>query len=465
MTISLGKKEIIHFIGIGGIGMSGLALIMKDLGFNVKGTDQQGGKNIDRLKKNKVIVQIGHKKKYLSNASIVVISSAIKKNNPEYLEAKKKRIPIYKRGEMLANIVSLYKNVVIAGSHGKTTTTSIVSTIFSKSKLDPTTINGGVINSIGNSAKLGKGEWCVLESDESDGSFLQLPFTYSIITNIDYEHLEFYGSIENLKKSFIKFAEKTPSFGKTLVCLDDKNNRSILKKIKNQNILTYGLNEKSNFKIKNINQNNYLSKFDLEVKLPNQKKKILKSFKLPLIGIHNIKNCCASISIAIMMGISTSLIKKSILEFKGVQRRFNFVFENQKSIYYDDYAHHPTEISELLKSVREVYKSRKIISVFQPHRISRLNSLKTKFTKCFKFSDQVILCPVYKAGENLKLKFDYYKFAKEIIKNSNVSLIMINNERDLQRYAKNNIYGKNIVIGMGAGTISSWMRNLPNTIK
>ena len=258
MTISLGKKEIIHFIGIGGIGMSGLALIMKDLGFNVKGTDQQGGKNIDRLKKNKVIVQIGHKKKYLSNASIVVISSAIKKNNPEYLEAKKKRIPIYKRGEMLANIVSLYKNVVIAGSHGKTTTTSIVSTIFSKSKLDPTTINGGVINSIGNSAKLGKGEWCVLESDESDGSFLQLPFTYSIITNIDYEHLEFYGSIENLKKSFIKFAEKTPSFGKTLVCLDDKNNRSILKKIKNQNILTYGLNEKSNFKIKNINQNNYL---------------------------------------------------------------------------------------------------------------------------------------------------------------------------------------------------------------
>ena len=381
------------------------------------------------------------------------------------MEAKKKRIPIYKRGEMLANIVSLYKNVVIAGSHGKTTTTSIVSTIFSKSKLDPTTINGGVINSIGNSAKLGKGEWCVLESDESDGSFLQLPFTYSIITNIDYEHLEFYGSIENLKKSFIKFAEKTPSFGKTLVCLDDKNNRSILKKIKNQNILTYGLNEKSNFKIKNINQNNYLSKFDLEVKLPNQKKKIFKSFKLPLIGIHNIKNCCASISIAIMMGISTSLIKKSILEFKGVQRRFNFVFENQKSIYYDDYAHHPTEISELLKSVRGVYKSRKIISVFQPHRISRLNSLKTKFTKCFKFSDQVILCPVYKAGENLKLKFDYYKFAKEIIKNSNVSLIMINNERDLQRYAKNNIYGKNIVIGMGAGTISSWMRNLPNTIK
>ena len=251
MKISLGKKEIIHFVGIGGIGMSGLALIMKDLGFNVKGTDQQSGKNIERLKKNKINVLIGHKKKHLSNATLLVVSSAIKKNNPEFVEAKKKKIPIYKRGEMLANIVSLYKNVVVSGSHGKTTTTSIVSTIFSRSKLDPTTINGGVINSIGNSAKLGKGEWCVLESDESDGSFLQLPFTYSIITNIDDEHLEHYGSIMQLKKSFIEFAEKTPSFGKTLICLDDRNNKSIINKIKNQNIITYGLSEKSNFRITN----------------------------------------------------------------------------------------------------------------------------------------------------------------------------------------------------------------------
>ncbi len=359
MTISLGKKEIIHFVGIGGIGMSGLSLIMKDLGFNVKGSDQQTSKNIERLKKNKISIQIGHKKKNLSNATMVVISSAIKKNNPEYLEARKKKIPIYKRGEMLANIVSLYKNVVVAGSHGKTTTTSFVSTIFSKSKLDPTTINGGVINSIGNSAKLGKGEWCVLESDESDGSFLQLPFTYSIITNIDDEHLEYYGSMENLKKSFIKFAEKTPSFGKTFICLDDKNNRSILSKIKNQNIITYGINKKSNFRIKNIDLKANISKFDLEINLPNQEKRLIKSLRLPLIGTHNIKNCCASIAVAITMGISINIIKKAILNFKGVQRRFNFIFEYQKSIYYDDYAHHPTEIYELLKSTREVYKSKK----------------------------------------------------------------------------------------------------------
>ena len=465
MTISLGKKEIIHFVGIGGIGMSGLALIMKDLGFNVKGSDQQSGKNIERLKKNKINVLIGHKKRNLTNATMLVISSAINRNNPEFVEAKKKKIPIYKRGEMLANIVSLYKNVVVAGSHGKTTTTSIVSTIFSRSKLDPTTINGGVINSIGNSAKLGKGEWCVLESDESDGSFLQLPFTYSIITNIDDEHLEQYGSINELKKSFIKFAEKTPSFGKTLICLDDRNNKSIINKIKNQNIITYGLSEKSNFRIKNVKLQYNKSIFDLEVNLPNQERKIYKSFKIPLIGIHNIKNCSASIAIAIMMGISVNLIKKAIFEFKGVQRRFNFIFEHQKSIYYDDYAHHPTEIYELLKSTKTVYRSKKIISVFQPHRISRLNSLKKRFIKCFKFSDQVILCPIYKAGENLKLKFNYFKFAKEIIKNSKVELIMINNEKELAKYAKHNIYGNNIVIGMGAGTISNWMRNLPKLIK
>mgnify|MGYP001158280701 FL=1 len=465
MKISLGKNEIIHFVGIGGIGMSGLALIMKDLGFNIKGSDRSNSKNIDRLKKNKINVAIGHKKKNLSNATIIVISSAIKKNNPEYLEAKKKKIPIYKRGEMLANIVSLYKNVVVAGSHGKTTTTSIVSTIFTKSNLDPTTINGGVINSIGNSAKLGKGEWCVLESDESDGSFLQLPFTYSIITNIDDEHLEHYGSIENLKKSFIKFVEKTPSFGKTFICLDDKNNRSILNKIKNQNVITYGINEKSNFRIKNVKLQTIFSKFDLEVSLPNQKKKLFKALKIPLLGIHNIKNCCASIAVALTMGISINLIKRSISKFKGVQRRFNFIFEHNDSFYYDDYAHHPTEINELLKSTRNVFKSKKIISVFQPHRISRLNSLKKRFTKCFRFSDQVILCPIYKAGENIKLRFNYLKFAKEIIKNSKVELIIINGEKELVKFAKKNIYGNKIVIGMGAGSISNWIRNLPKFIK
>ena len=465
MKINLGKTELIHFVGIGGIGMSGLALIMKDLGFNVKGTDQQSGKNIERLKKNKISIQIGHKKKNLLNATIVVISSAIKKNNPEYLEAKKKKIPIYKRGEMLANIVSLYKNVVIAGSHGKTTTTSIVSTIFSKSKLDPTTINGGVINSIGNSAKLGKGEWCVLESDESDGSFLQLPFTYSIITNIDDEHLEYYGSIENLKKSFIKFAEKTPSFGKTLICIDDKNNRSILKKINNQNIVTYGLHNKSNFRIKNISLQSNVSKFDLEVNLPNQSKKLLKSFKIPLIGIHNIKNSCASIAVSILMGVSINIIKKAIFEFKGVQRRFNFIFEYQNSIYFDDYAHHPTEISSILDGVNKVYdETRKIISVFEPHRYSRVLSLKEEFSKSFIKSDFVIICPLYAAGEKTRPNFNLLNFARLISKNSKTQVAIVKTQKDLSNFFRKNLFNDEIVIGMGAGYISQWMRQLKETL-
>ena len=210
MKIELAKSELIHFVGIGGIGMSGLALIMKELGFNVQGSDILNNKNIERLKKNKVKVTIGHNKQNIRKSTIVVISSAVKKNNTEFLEAKKKKLPIYKRGEMLAHIVSLMKNVVVAGSHGKTTTTSLVSNIFLKARIDPTVINGGVLNSFGNSAKLGKSNWCILESDESDGSFVKIPTTYSIVTNIDEEHMDFYKSIENLKNNFVEFINKTP---------------------------------------------------------------------------------------------------------------------------------------------------------------------------------------------------------------------------------------------------------------
>ena len=252
MKIKLAKSELIHFVGIGGIGMSGLALIMKELGFNVQGSDILNNKNIERLKKNKINVIIGHNKQNIKKSTILVISSAIQKSNTEFLEAKKKKLPIYKRGEMLAHIVSLMKNVVVAGSHGKTTTTSLVSNIFLKARIDPTVINGGVLNSFGNSAKLGKSNWCILESDESDGSFVKIPPTYSIVTNIDEEHMDFYGSIENLKNSFVKFVNNTPSFGKSFICLDNKNNKDILKKISNMNYLTYGVDKKSNFRIFNV---------------------------------------------------------------------------------------------------------------------------------------------------------------------------------------------------------------------
>ena len=465
MKIKLGKSELIHFVGIGGIGMSGLALIMNELGFKIQGSDITNNKNIERLKKNKINILIGHKKQNIKQSTIIVISSAIKKNNPELIDAKKRKIPIYKRGDMLAQVVSLMRNVVIAGSHGKTTTTTLTSNIFISAKIDPTIINGGVLNSFGNSAKLGKSNWCILESDESDGSFLKIPPTYSIVTNIDKEHLDFHKSMDNLKKQFINFVKKTPSFGKSFICIDDKNNKEILKKIKNVNYSTYGINKDSNFQIINIVQNQNYSKFDLKISIAGAKVKFLKNIKVPIIGLHNIRNTTAAIAVATSIGISNNIIKKSLKKFQGVQRRFTKIFSFRDISFFDDYAHHPTEIKEVLNGVRQVYKDKEIVCIFQPHRISRVKNLHEEFSKSFLKADTVVLCPIYKAGENIKLGFSYNNFAKKIIKNSKVKLILINNNLDLLKFTKQNIYGNKIVIGMGAGSISNWIRELPSLIK
>jgi len=465
MKIELAKTEIIHFVGIGGIGMSGLSLIMKGKGFKVQGSDLSLNKNIERLKKEKIKVFIGHKKQNLKNVTIVVISSAIKKNNPEMIEAKRKNLPIITRGKMLAHIVSLMKNIVVVGSHGKTTTTSLVASIFQKTKLDPTIINGGVINSIKNTAKLGKSDWSILEADESDGSFIHIPPTYSIITNIDREHMDFYKSIEDLKNYFIQFIEKVPSFGKSFICIDDKINNEFVKKLKNQNFYTYGLNPKSNFLIKNIRQNKKFTEFDLLVNLPNKKRFVLKKIKIPLLGIHNVRNSVAAAAVALTVGISTSSIKKGLFNFKGVQRRFNKIFTYNNIDFYDDYAHHPTEIKVVLDGVNKVYKGYDKVCVFQPHRISRLKDLRKEFSFAFKNADTVVLCPLYAAGEKIKLGFNYLNFAKEIIKNSKVKLFLVNDNNQLAKFFKKNMYGKKIVIGMGAGSISNWMRELPKLMK
>ncbi len=464
MKIEIAKKEVIHFIGIGGIGMSGLSLIMKGKGFQIQGSDISNNKNIDRLKKEKIKIFFGHSKKNLKDATITVVSSAIKKNNPELIEAKRKKIPIIKRGKMLASIVSLMKNIVVVGSHGKTTTTSLITSIFQETKLDPTIINGGVINSIKNTAKLGKSEWSVLEADESDGSFIHITPTYSIITNIDREHMDFYKSIDDLKKYFIEFINKTPSFGKAFICIDDKTNNELLKKIKNKNFYTYGQKFNSNFRIKNIKQNKFYSKFDVVVCLPNKKIFKIKKIKIPLIGIHNIRNSVGALGVALAVGISVKQIKKGLLNFKGVQRRFNKVFTHNNIDFYDDYAHHPTEIRVVLEGVKKVYKNYDKVCIFQPHRISRLKDLKNEFTFAFKDADIVILCPIFSAGEKMKLGFNYEKFAKEIIKNSDVKLLMVENQFQLAKFIKRNMYGKKIVIGMGAGSISNWMKELPKFI-
>ena len=464
MKIELAKTEVIHFVGIGGIGMSGLSLIMKAKGFKIQGSDLNLNKNVERLKKEKIKVFIGQKKQNLQNATIIVISSAIKKNNPEIIEAKRKNLPIITRGKMLAHIVSLTKNIVVVGSHGKTTTTSLIASIFQKTKLDPTIINGGVINSIRNTARLGKSDWSILEADESDGSFVHIPPTYSIITNVDREHMDFYKSMDDLKNYFIQFIEKVPSFGKSFICLDDKINNVLVKKLKSQNFYTYGTKFNSNFLIKNIKQDIKYTEFDLQVNVPNKKKLFLKNIKIPLLGIHNVRNSVAAAAVALTVGISITDIKNGLSNFKGVQRRFNKVFTYNDIDFYDDYAHHPTEIKNVLEGVNKVYKNYGKVCVFQPHRISRLKDLRNEFSFAFKEADTVILCPIYTAGEKIKLGFDYIKFAKEIIRNSKVKLFLVNDNYQLAKFIKKNMYGKKIVIGMGAGTISNWMRKIPELI-
>jgi len=464
MKIKLAKTEIIHFIGIGGIGMSGLALIMKSMGFKVQGSDIFLNKNTDRLKKNNIKIFIGHNKKNIKRATILVISSAIKSNNTEILAARKKQLPIYKRGEMLAHIVSLTKNIVVSGSHGKTTTTSLVESIFSKAKLDPTIINGGVLNSFNSSAKLGKSNWCILESDESDGSFIKVPPTYSIITNIDREHMDFYKSMDNLKKLFVEFIQKVPSFGKSFICIDDKNNNEIIKKIKIKNFYTYGTNVKSQFLIKRVKQFQEYSIFDIEIKLPGKNKTKINSIKIPLLGLHNIRNATAALAVSTTIGISKKTIKEGLKEFKGVQRRFNKIFTYREIPFFDDYAHHPTEIKEVLNGVKKVFRKHEIFCVFQPHRVSRVKDLKKEFSFSFKNSDCVILCPIYSAGEKSKLGFSYLNFSKEIMKNSKTRVYLVNNQYELGKFIKQNAYGKKIFIGMGAGSISNWIKQLPKLL-
>ena len=462
--INLGQKELIHFIGIGGIGMSGLAQIMKNLGFKIQGSDQNKNKNTASCSKLGIKVFIGHSRNNVKKSTILVKSSAIKNNNSEIKYAREKKIPIYSRAEVLADIVSLKKNIIITGSHGKTTTTSLVGKILSDQKLDPTIINGGVINSLKSNAKLGKGDWAILEADESDGSFLKLPINYSIVTNIDYEHIDYYKNYKNLENSFIKFIEKTPPTGKSIVCIDNKNIKKIFSKIRNKNILSYGESKNANYQISNIRYHIDYSIFDLSFKNNDKKKKIIKNIYVKLLGKHNVLNAAAAITVCLNLGVEQNIIKRSLKNFSGVQRRMTKIFTKNNNDFYDDYAHHPTEIKSILDGVKNVYNNRKIISVFEPHRYSRVISLKNEFAKSFIKSDLVILCPLYAAGEKKNSKFNQLNFAKLISKMSKTQVILIKNQNELEKYFKKNLIKNELIIGMGAGSISKWMRELKSVL-
>ena len=462
--LNFGQKDIIHFVGIGGIGMSGLAQIMKNMGFKVQGSDQIKNKNTLSCSKAGIKIFIGHSINHIKKASFLVKSTAIKNNNVELQYARKNKIPIFTRAEVLADAVSLKKNIIITGSHGKTTTTSLVAKILSDQKLDPTIINGGVINSFKSNAKLGKGDWAILEADESDGSFLKLPINYSIVTNIDYEHLDYYKNYENLEKSFINFINKTPPTGKAIICLDSINIRKILGKIKNKNIITYGENKKAKYQIKNIRYNFDSTSFDLFFKDKEKKFKTIKNITVKLLGKHNALNATAAFIVCLDLGANLNLSKKSLKKFSGVQRRMTKVFSKNENDFYDDYAHHPTEISSILDGVKKVNPNRKIISVFEPHRYSRVKTLYKEFSKCFFNSNQVVICPLYAAGEKKDINFNLIKFANLIAKNSKTNVIIVRNELELCKYFQKNLINDEIIIGMGAGSISRWMFNLKNSL-
>ena len=461
--INLGQKDIIHFVGVGGIGMSGLAQIMKNMGFKVQGSDQSKNKNTLSCLRSGIKIFIGHSSSNVKKATILVKSTAIKNNNIEIKYAKKNRIPVYTRAEVLADAVSLKKNIIITGSHGKTTTTSLVAKILSDQKLDPTIINGGVINSFKSNAKLGKGEWAILEADESDGSFLKLPINYSIVTNIDKEHLDYYKNYKNLENSSIEFINKTPPTGKAVICLDNGNIRKILKKIKNKNIITYGERAVSDYQIKKIKYNFDSTTFNLNFK-DKGKNRNIKNINVKLLGKHNVLNAAAAFIVCLNLGANLSLAKKSLKNFSGVQRRMTKVFSKNKNDFYDDYAHHPTEISSILEGVHNVNSERKIISVFEPHRYSRIISLKKEFSKCFLKSNLVIVCPLYAAGEKKIINFDLINFANLIAKNSKTQVIVVKNIIELSKYFKKNLISNEIIIGMGAGQISRWLTQLKSLL-
>ena len=442
----------IHFIGISGIGMSGIAELMLDKGYLIQGSDISVNDNTKRLKKKGIKFFLGHNKKNIKDANAVVYSSAIKKNNPEIKEAYNKKIPVLSRADMLSELMKNKKSIAIAGSHGKTTTTSLVGNIFNEAGLDPTIVNGGIINSFSNNNRYGKGEWMIVEADESDGTFLKLPHQISIITNLDIEHMDFYKSKKNLINAFEKFINLLPFYGTTIMCYDDKNLKLLINKIKTRNILTYSIkNKKADVLIFDIIQNKLKTSFKLKIN-----NKIIHSsnykFTINAIGNHNILNATASIIAAKLNGIKNKDINNALINYVGVKRRFSFIGKKNKSFVYDDYAHHPTEIAATLSAAKSL--KNKVIVVFQPHRYTRTKILIREFIKVLSKVDYLFLLETYSAGEKIiKGATSKDMFSKILKKNKNITYLK--NIGDLNKLMKPHTMNQNTIVFMGAGSISN----------
>lgn len=457
LPLNLGS---IHFIGIGGIGMSGIAEVLANLGYSIQGSDIKRTKITDRLSSLGVGIFYEHEGENISNCSVVVISSAITQDNVELKLAKQLGIPIVSRAEMLAELMRMKLNVVVAGSHGKTTTTSLVASIVELGNLDPTVINGGVIKSYGSNARLGEGEWMVVEADESDGSFNKLPVTIAIVTNIDKEHIDYYSSFLNLKRAFERFISSIPFYGVAVCCIDNKNVANVISKVNDRKIITYGFSEKADVTIRNLNITDLGTRFDLDDKISNI---YLRDFYLPMIGRHNALNACAAILAASNLSIPIKFIKSALANFEGVSRRFTRIGSFNGAMIIDDYAHHPAEIEAVISAAKEIAKKR-IIVVHQPHRFSRLKALFTDFTKCFEGADIIGITPVFSAGEPKTDGFDSKSLIKSFVQSDSQKIEYIEDESSFGQFLKNNCDEGDIFLTLGAGSITNWVNNLSYVI-
>ena len=453
----------IHFIGIGGIGMSGIAEVMHNLGYKVQGSDVAEGYVVEGLRAKGIKVMIGHKAENLGDAAVVVTSTAIKRGNPEVELALENRVPVIRRAEMLAELMRLKSTVAIAGTHGKTTTTSMVAALLDAGGVDPTVINGGIINSYGSNARLGNSDWMVVEADESDGSFLRLDGTIAVVTNIDPEHLDHYGSFDAVKDAFVEFVENVPFYGAAMLCLDHPEVQAILPRVQDRRIVTYGFSAQADIRGENVQPVPGGNGFDVQIRERDGATRRIEGIELPMPGRHNVLNAMAAIGVALQMGIDDATIQTGFAKFGGVKRRFTKVGEIPAgagvATVIDDYGHHPVEIKAVLAAAREGAKGR-VIAVVQPHRFTRLRDLMDDFQQAFNDADIVYAAPVYTAGEQPIEDVDSAALVAGLKRRGHRNAATVADADDLARVIAADVQADDMIICLGAGDITKWAAGL-----
>ena len=451
----------IHFVGIGGIGMSGIAEVLLNHGYQVQGSDLKPSKITERLRDLGAQIFIGQKAENLENADVVVISSAIKPGNPELDAARLGGLPVVRRAEMLAELMRLRSNIAVAGTHGKTTTTTLVATLLDHGGVDPTVINGGIIHAYGSNARVGQGEWMVVEADESDGTFNRLPATIAIVTNIDPEHMEHWGTEENLHQGFYDFVSNIPFYGVAVCCTDDPDVQALVGRITDRRIVTFGFNAQADVRAMNLTYKGGVAHFDIALQGDDM---VIEDCRLPMPGNHNVSNALAAVAVARHLGMKADEIREALAGFKGVNRRFTKVGEVGGITVIDDYGHHPVEIAAVLKAARQSSEGR-VIAVHQPHRYSRLHSLFEDFCGCFSEADVVAIAEVYAAGEDPIEGASRDDLVAGMIRHGHRHARAIIDEDDLERLVREQARPGDMVVCLGAGTISAWANGLPERLK